>query len=135
GRPPQTKRAPQGDNPFGKMLQDMFGGGGSGQAPRPETQVGQNPLGDTPWGRMLEEMLGGARPAEPETPRRAPPSSEQQAAPDGRQRNPYEDIFGRMFETGRQQRDDYEKDRKSTRLNSSHVKISYAVFCLKKKKQ
>src|SRR5690606_40133491 len=25
------------------------------------------------------------------------------------------------------------KDRKSTRLNSSHVKISYAVFCLKKK--
>src|SRR5690606_41866865 len=27
-----------------------------------------------------------------------------------------------------------QKDRKSTRLNSSHVKISYAVFCLKKKK-
>src|SRR5690606_35917178 len=26
-------------------------------------------------------------------------------------------------------------DRKSTRLNSSHVKISYAVFCLKKKKK
>src|SRR5699024_12271351 len=26
------------------------------------------------------------------------------------------------------------KDRKSTRLNSSHVSISYAVFCLKKKK-
>src|SRR5437870_11344936 len=26
-------------------------------------------------------------------------------------------------------------DRKSTRLNSSHVDISYAVFCLKKKKQ
>src|SRR5258707_13130523 len=27
------------------------------------------------------------------------------------------------------------KDRKSTRLNSSHANISYAVFCLKKKKQ
>src|SRR5690349_23304272 len=26
-------------------------------------------------------------------------------------------------------------DRKSTRLNSSHVEISYAVFCLKKKKE
>src|SRR5690554_7639729 len=26
------------------------------------------------------------------------------------------------------------RDRKSTRLNSSHVRISYAVFCLKKKK-
>src|SRR5436305_7486649 len=32
-------------------------------------------------------------------------------------------------EGGEQQR-----DRKSTRLNSSHVRISYAVFCLKKKK-
>src|SRR5436309_5888856 len=28
-----------------------------------------------------------------------------------------------------------ERDRKSTRLNSSHVKISYAVFCLKKKRR
>src|SRR3712207_7367909 len=28
-----------------------------------------------------------------------------------------------------------EADRKSTRLNSSHAKISYAVFCLKKKKK
>src|SRR3712207_7873491 len=29
---------------------------------------------------------------------------------------------------------DLERDRKSTRLNSSHANISYAVFCLKKKK-
>src|SRR3712207_8599226 len=29
---------------------------------------------------------------------------------------------------------DLSKDRKSTRLNSSHANISYAVFCLKKKK-
>src|SRR5437660_5984633 len=29
----------------------------------------------------------------------------------------------------------HEVDRKSTRLNSSHVAISYAVFCLKKKRQ
>src|SRR5437667_6533175 len=28
-----------------------------------------------------------------------------------------------------------DRDRKSTRLNSSHITISYAVFCLKKKKQ
>src|SRR5690554_2482941 len=28
----------------------------------------------------------------------------------------------------------FQEDRKSTRLNSSHVRISYAVFCLKKKK-
>src|SRR5438445_4850141 len=29
----------------------------------------------------------------------------------------------------------YQRDRKSTRLNSSHANISYAVFCLKKKKK
>src|SRR5207253_4050884 len=38
----------------------------------------------------------------------------------------------RLFpETDRQR---HPEDRKSTRLNSSHVAISYAVFCLKKKK-
>src|SRR5437588_9386364 len=31
--------------------------------------------------------------------------------------------------------EDLERDRKSTRLNSSHTVISYAVFCLKKKKR
>src|SRR5207302_3662830 len=35
----------------------------------------------------------------------------------------------------RPQRPAARRDRKSTRLNSSHVKISYAVFCLKKKKE
>src|SRR5690349_22185787 len=32
-------------------------------------------------------------------------------------------------------KDELAQDRKSTRLNSSHVEISYAVFCLKKKKK
>src|SRR2546430_17036060 len=35
--------------------------------------------------------------------------------------------------TGRLDADRIEADRKSTRLNSSHSQISYAVFCLKKK--
>src|SRR3712207_8287611 len=34
-----------------------------------------------------------------------------------------------------EQRQERERDRKSTRLNSSHANISYAVFCLKKKKK
>src|SRR5690606_41446999 len=38
----------------------------------------------------------------------------------------------RESEGGGSARPDH-RDRKSTRLNSSHVKISYAVFCLKKK--
>src|SRR5215475_15543332 len=45
---------------------------------------------------------------------------------------PHPQQVGRQ--ANRQQRDQPE-DRKSTRLNSSHVKISYAVFCLKKKKK
>src|SRR5574340_637908 len=36
--------------------------------------------------------------------------------------------------TAPQEKSHVRKDRKSTRLNSSHQKISYAVFCLKKKK-
>src|SRR5437899_8653590 len=36
--------------------------------------------------------------------------------------------------SGRLKAGDAEQDRKSTRLNSSHLGISYAVFCLKKKK-
>src|SRR5690606_21106019 len=39
--------------------------------------------------------------------------------------------------SGQEQKRDYtylEVDRKSTRLNSSHVKISYAVFCMKQKR-
>src|SRR3712207_6910551 len=35
---------------------------------------------------------------------------------------------------GAVQPDERDRDRKSTRLNSSHANISYAVFCLKKKK-
>src|SRR5699024_12874910 len=43
------------------------------------------------------------------------------------------DLFGR--EEGIEDPIQDVRDRKSTRLNSSHVSISYAVFCLKKKKK
>src|SRR2546430_12678947 len=57
--------------------------------------------------------------------------------------------IGRFFKTGKspvraeetieifafmEAADESKRDRKSTRLNSSHSQISYAVFCLKKKK-
>src|SRR5438874_5232853 len=55
--------------------------------------------------------------------------------------NPQELPIGRPVETGEAQTGDRDRfarppgivDRKSTRLNSSHVESSYAVFCLKKK--
>src|SRR5688572_32069033 len=40
----------------------------------------------------------------------------------------------RVVPGGARRQDSVAKDRKSTRLNSSHSQISYAVFCLKKKK-
>src|SRR3712207_6974789 len=44
------------------------------------------------------------------------------------------DIFGHLAFAGEARQRAYAEDRKSTRLNSSHANISYAVFCLKKKK-
>src|SRR5258707_11835707 len=41
----------------------------------------------------------------------------------------------RILRMNRLMADTYGSDRKSTRLNSSHANISYAVFCLKKKKK
>src|SRR5437879_7322599 len=46
-----------------------------------------------------------------------------------RQKESFADVFRQI-----DRRLDYLQDRKSTRLNSSHRCISYAVFCLKKKK-
>src|SRR5258708_27012693 len=50
--------------------------------------------------------------------------------------DPHRRLSGRVRPQLRQPSEDLEflKDRKSTRLNSSHQIISYAVFCLKKKK-
>src|SRR5690606_40426066 len=46
------------------------------------------------------------------------------------------DLFGSLATHARVQHgEQHDADRKSTRLNSSHVKSSYAVFCLKKKKK
>src|SRR2546422_4562447 len=42
---------------------------------------------------------------------------------------------GKNYQTFETPMPDDEEDRKSTRLNSSHGYISYAVFCLKKKKK
>src|SRR3712207_7523687 len=49
--------------------------------------------------------------------------------------SPYVYLGGRLrIKAVRRSESDRVVDRKSTRLNSSHANISYAVFCLKKKK-
>jgi len=118
---PQQAPNPYGENPLGKVLQDMFGGGAPQQPQsRPQPQQTQSPYGDNPLGKIFEEMLRqgggglpGGQPAQQQPQQRqAPPSAPQQPQtnPSGRPRNPFDDIFGKMFETGAQQRDEYEKN-------------------------
>ncbi|RJG46342.1 MULTISPECIES: DUF937 domain-containing protein [unclassified Mesorhizobium] len=107
GRAQPSGQNPLGDNPLGQILEGMFGGGQAGQQPTGRAQPqGQNPLGDNPLGQILEGMFGGGA-AQPSG--RAQPKAQPQAAPSGQSKNPYDDLFGKMFETGAQQRDDYQK--------------------------
>src|SRR3712207_7343686 len=58
-----------------------------------------------------------------------------EARPDGRP--DHAEAVSEQPDDQEDERDEHERatDRKSTRLNSSHANISYAVFCLKKKKK
>ena len=90
----------------------MFGTGmGGGQQPTPQRRAepqAQNPWGDNPLGKIFEEMMKGAQAtARPEP---TPEPTRRQAPPQDRAKNPYDDIFGKMFETGAKQRDEYEKN-------------------------
>ncbi|MFI0845013.1 DUF937 domain-containing protein [Mesorhizobium sp. IMUNJ 23232] len=105
---PQSGQAPNpmGDNPFGKMLEDMLGGGA--QQPQAQPRQAPNPMGDNPWGKILQDMLGGAQSPQA-SPQEPDPAPQPRANPSGRPSNPYDDIFGKMFETGAKQREDYQK--------------------------
>lgn len=111
GQQPQQTQSPYGDNPLGKVLQDMFGGG---QQPQSQPQQTQNPYGDNPLGKVLQDMFGGgAQQSQPRQAPQQPQAPQPQANPSGRPRNPFDDLFGKMFETGAQQRDDYQKGMES----------------------
>lgn len=87
------------DNPFGKALQEMFGGANRGE---PARQPQLDPY-DNPLGRIFEDMLSGGQ-------ARREPEPEPRTNPSGRPRNPYDDLFGDMFETGSRQREEYQKE-------------------------
>ncbi len=108
-------RTPSGmspsDNPLGQILEGMFGGGMGGATGRQAPSGGQS---DNPLGQIFDEFLKNAQPSgrtqpqpQPQPQRRAQPEPE--VNPSGRARNPYDDLFGQMFETGRKTRDDYER--------------------------
>src|SRR5690349_22806668 len=66
--------------------------------------------------------------------RRSPGERARRAALGGRGRRTRHQVAARVPRRAGGQ-EESRLDRKSTRLNSSHVEISYAVFCLKKKKK
>ncbi|MDH6230295.1 hypothetical protein M2281_000867 [Mesorhizobium soli] len=121
GSPPQQAQSPNpANNPFGQFMESIFG---SGAAQQGRTSAPENPLGqifenmfgggaakqpgpaqstpaDNPFGKMLEQMFGSHT---------AQPQPEPETNPSGRPRNPYDDLFGKMFEAGAKQRDEYQK--------------------------
>jgi hypothetical protein len=86
------------DNPFAKAFQQMMG-----SSPAKESQPKTDAFANNPFAAFFEEMMktsgGATAQSEPEKP----------ANPSGRPRNPYDDIFGKMFESGREVRDEYQK--------------------------
>lgn len=115
-----------GDNPLTQILEQMMGQAAGGQrAPKRGTDKQANPLGDSPFGKVLEGMFGGyagsASPAAADNPfgrifeemmgggAAKPATKKPQANPAGRAKNPYDDLFGNMFDAGAKTRDDYQK--------------------------
>src|SRR5207302_3003999 len=119
-RPPSTtlRRAPRT-----RRRADRRGSSTGRKAPRAHRAV--------PWPRRRIPRAGDARrKGARQTPRREPGLLD----PDHLDRaEPVPESEGRQSKRRSHWRRAGRGDRKSTRLNSSHVKISYAVFCLKKK--
>lgn len=106
--PPQREAPTSSGNPWGDIMDQILKGAtGSAQpAPQPRQREAQPSASDNPFGRMLEEMMrGGGQPA----PREAKPEQEEQPRARKQSKNPYDDMFGDMFETGRKTQETYQK--------------------------
>ena len=107
----QAKPAPQAspmDNPLGQILESMFGGG---QVRQPQPGA-SNPFGGNPLGQIFQDMMSGGMGGSQE--RQAPePEQQPDRMPSGRERNPYDDLFGTMFDSGREVQKGYQKTMES----------------------
>lgn len=106
-RTPRAEPQNPFDNPFGKMLEGMLGGGK--QQPQAQ-QRPQNPMTDNPLGRIFEDFLRSAQGAGQARAPQQEGRSSGESAPSGKTGNPYDEIFGEMFESGRRARDDYQRN-------------------------
>jgi hypothetical protein len=114
--PPQPNPFdPTSYGPFGQMMEAMFGqgarpGADSGVSTSAGGRDGVRPSpGDNPLGKIFQDMMtaGLGRPEAPQ------PEPEPDAMPSGRKRNPYDDLFGPMFEAGREAQSGYQKSMES----------------------
>lgn len=106
--PPQRDAPTSSGNPWGDIMDQILKGatGGGQPAPQPRQREAQPAPNDNPFGRMLEEMMRGGGQT---TPQQAEPELEEQPRPRKQAKNPYDDMFGDMFETGRKTQDTYQK--------------------------
>jgi hypothetical protein len=106
--PPQREAPTSSGNPWGDIMDQILKGatGGGQAAPQPRQREAQPSANDNPFGRMLEEMMRGGGQA---SPRQAEPEPEEQPRARAQAKNPYDDMFGDMFETGRKTQETYQK--------------------------
>jgi hypothetical protein len=98
----QRQQNPLGDNPLGKIFEQMTKGMAGGGMTGGGQQQPQNPMQDNPFGKMLEDMFGGgARGQAQDT------AAEDTQAPT--RQNPLNDVLDEMFKTGRAHQETYQR--------------------------
>jgi len=90
-------------NPFGPLIESMFGG----QASQTASSPGADPF-DNPLGRIFRETAGGGP-----SPDRDEPEAPSGTARTGRAGNPYDELFGQMFDSGRKVQEGYQRNMES----------------------
>lgn len=87
------------DNPFVQAFQQMMAGSGTAPGGKPDGGM----FSHNPFAEFFERMANAG------TASGEPNAAQARVNPSGRPRNPYDDIFGKMFESGREVRDEYQK--------------------------
>jgi hypothetical protein len=107
-RAPRTPQASPMDNPLGQILEGMFGGGSKDHTRAPIRR-------ESLWRQSARQDLSGH--AGRRDGRHQSPAPEEQPKPDkmpsGRDRNPYDDLFGQMFDSGREVQRGYQQNMES----------------------
>jgi hypothetical protein len=104
GRASQTRRGGETaanpfDNPFMQAFQQMMASSGTAPGEKPDAGM----FSHSPFAEFFERMVNAGTASGESN------AAEARTNPSGRPRNPYDDFFGKMFESGREVRDEYQK--------------------------